>query len=285
MMIEVEELTFSYPKAATPILSGLSFGIAEGEVYGLLGPSGAGKSTTQKILMGLLRGYSGKVLLFGAPVANAGRALYERIGVSFELPAVYLRLTARENLRLFAALYDRPVRDPMEVLADVDLADAADQRVDQFSKGMKMRLNLARAMLHDPDLLFLDEPTTGQDPARARRTRDLIRSLKARGKTVFLTTHNMSEAEEVCDRVGFLFEGRIAVTGTPDELRRTHGQRRVEVRVKEDEAVTTFTFPMEGLGGNEDFLALLRGGGVVSIHTQEASLDDIFIKTAAVRAP
>lgn len=170
------------------------------------------------------------------------------------------------------------MRDPIEVLADVDLQDAADQRVDQFSKGMKMRLNLARAMLHDPDLLFLDEPTTGQDPARARAARDLIRSLKARGKTVFLTTHNMAEAEEVCDRVGFLFEGRIAVTGTPDDLRRTHGERRVEVRVKEDEAVSTRTFAMEGLGSNEAFLALLREGGVVSIHTQEASLDDIFIR-------
>ena len=144
---------------------------------------------------------------------TSGRELYERIGVSFELPAVYLRLTAIENLRLFAALYDRPVRDLHEVLADVDLADAADQRVDQFSKGMKMRLNLARALLHDPDLLFLDEPTTGQDPARARATRGLIKALKARGKTIFLTTHNMAEAEEVCDRVGFLFEGRIAVTG------------------------------------------------------------------------
>ncbi|MEO6395464.1 MAG: ABC transporter ATP-binding protein [Devosia sp.] len=284
-MIDVEDLSFSYPKAKAPALNGVSFRVAEGEVYGLLGPSGAGKSTTQRILMGLLKGYAGKVQLFGAPVAGAGRALYERIGVSFELPAVYLRLTARENLRLFAALYERPVRDPIEILAQVDLADAADQRVDQFSKGMKMRLNLARALLHDPDLLFLDEPTTGQDPARARTTRDLIRSLRARGKTIFLTTHNMAEAEEVCDRVGFLFEGRIAVTGTPDELRRTHGERRVEMRVKEDQGVKTHIFAMEGLGSNEAFLALLRGGGVISIHTQEASLDDIFINTARVRAP
>ena len=116
------------------------------------------------------------------PSQDAGRELYERIGVSFELPAVYLRLTAIENLRLFAALYDRPVRDLHEVLADVDLTDAADQRVDQFSKGMKMRLNLARALLHDPDLLFLDEPTTGQDPARARATRGLIKSAQGAGQ-------------------------------------------------------------------------------------------------------
>jgi fluoroquinolone transport system ATP-binding protein len=277
-MIEVEDLSFSYSRAPQPTLGGVTFRVEKGEVYGLLGPSGAGKSTTQRILLGLLKGYAGKVLLFGAPVAGMGRELYERIGVSFELPAVYLRLTAAENLKLFAALYDRPVRDPLDALADVDLAEAAHQRVDQFSKGMKMRLNLARALLHDPDLLFLDEPTTGQDPARARGTRDLIRSLKARGKTVFLTTHNMAEAEEICDRVGFLFAGRIAETGTPDELKRRFGERQVEV-VTKTTGMNRHLFAMEGLGTNTAFLALLRDENVLSIHTKEASLDDIFIKT------
>ncbi|HEY9012107.1 MAG TPA: ABC transporter ATP-binding protein [Devosia sp.] len=282
-MIEVEDLTFSYPKAGSPTLRGVTFHVERGEVYGLLGPSGAGKSTTQRILLGLLKGHMGKVMLFGAPIEATGRGLYERIGVSFELPAVYLRLTAVENLRLFASLYDRPVRDPIEVLADVDLADAAHQRVDQFSKGMKMRLNLARALLHDPDLLFLDEPTTGQDPARARTTRDLIRSLRARGKTIFLTTHNMAEAEEICDRVGFLFEGRIAVTGTPDELKQRFGQRQVEVMTRTDGS-NRHLFAMDGLGNNEEFLALLRAENVLSIHTKEASLDDIFVETTHARA-
>jgi fluoroquinolone transport system ATP-binding protein len=277
-MIEVEDLAFSYPKAERPTLAGVTFRVEQGEVFGLLGPSGAGKSTTQRILLGLLKGYTGKVLLLGRPVAEAGRALYEQIGVSFELPAVYLRLTAVENLRLFAALYDRPVRDPLEALADVDLTDAAHQRVDQFSKGMKMRLNLARALLHDPDLLFLDEPTTGQDPARARGTRDLVRSLKARGKTIFLTTHNMAEAEEICDRVGFLVDGRIAVTGTPDGLKRQFGERQVEV-VTRSAGTNRHLFAMDGLGRNEAFLTLLREDAVLSIHTKEASLDDIFIAT------
>jgi fluoroquinolone transport system ATP-binding protein len=283
-MIEVEDLAFSYPKAERPTLSGVTFAVERGEIYGLLGPSGAGKSTTQRIVLGLLKGYVGKVLLFGAPVAGPGRALYERIGVSFELPAVYLRLTAVENLRLFASLYDGPVRDPIEALADVDLTDAAHQRVDQFSKGMKMRLNLARALLHDPDLLFLDEPTTGQDPARARGTRDLIRSLKARGRTIFLTTHNMAEAEEICDRVGFLSEGRIAVTGTPDELKRRFGERQVEVLTR-TAGPNRHVFAMEGLGSNETFLTLLRNEDVLSIHTKEASLDDIFIKTTPAARP
>jgi fluoroquinolone transport system ATP-binding protein len=283
-MIAVENLIYSYPRAARPTLNGVTFRVARGEVYGLLGPSGAGKSTTQRILLGLLNGYAGKVLLFGSPVARAGRNLYERIGVSFELPAVYLRLTALENLRLFASLYEKPVREPIEALAEVDLKEAAHQRVDQFSKGMKMRLNLARALLHDPDLLFLDEPTTGQDPARASATRDLIRSLKARGKTIFLTTHNMAEAEEICDRVGFLFEGRIAVTGTPDELKRSFGQRQVEV-VTRAAGPNRHVFAMDGLGNNEAFIALLRSENVLSIHTKEASLDDIFIKTTHAGLP
>jgi fluoroquinolone transport system ATP-binding protein len=277
-MIEVESLTLTYPKAHGPTLAGLTFSIAQGEVYGLLGPSGAGKSTTQRILMGLLKGFAGRAEVFGQPVGSLGRELYERIGVSFELPAVYLRLTAIENLRLFAALYSKPTCDPMEVLALVDLADAAHQRVDQFSKGMKMRLNLCRALLHDPDLLFLDEPTTGQDPARSRLTRDLIRELKTRGKTIFLTTHNMSEAEEVCDRVGFLVNGNIPVTGIPAELMRQFGRRELEVTVSMPVGVETRRFDMDGIGGNGEFLGLLKAGQVVSIHTQEASLDDIFIR-------
>jgi fluoroquinolone transport system ATP-binding protein len=277
-MIAVDDLSFSYPNAAAPTLQRLSFSIAKGEVYGLLGPSGAGKSTTQRILMGLLKGFSGKAEVFGQSVGSLGRDLYERIGVSFELPAVYLRLTALENLKLFAALYSKPTRDPMEVLASVDLTDAAHQRVDQFSKGMKMRLNLCRSLLHDPDLLFLDEPTTGQDPARSRLTRNLIRDLKARGKTIFLTTHNMAEAEEVCDRVGFLVDGRIPVSGSPAELMRRFGQPELEVSVALESGIETMRFAMDGLGSNPKFLTLLTTGRIVSMHTQEASLDDIFIK-------
>lgn len=280
-MIHADDLRFSYPAAARPALNGISFDVARGECYGLLGPSGAGKSTTQRILMGLLKGYAGTAELFGQPLASLGRDIYQRIGVSFELPALYLRLNALENLRLFAALYDRPVRDPLEVLGEVDLADSATQRVETFSKGMKMRLNLARALLHDPDLLFLDEPTTGQDPSRARLTRDLIRRLKAAGKTIFLTTHNMSEAEEVCDRVGFLAHGNIAITGSPDELKRRFGTRTLEVIHKAAAGNETVSFPMDGIGSNAAFLAILQSGNLVSMRTQEASLDDIFIKATA----
>jgi fluoroquinolone transport system ATP-binding protein len=277
-MIRVEGLAYTYPGASAPALNGVDFHIEAGEIYGLLGPSGAGKSTTQRILMGLLKGFSGRAELFGQPVASLGRGLYERIGVSFELPALYLRLTALENLTLFAGLYSRPTRDPMEVLAAVDLADAAHQRVDQFSKGMKMRLNLCRALLHDPDLLFLDEPTTGQDPARSRLTRDLILTLKQRGKTIFLTTHNMAEAAEVCDRVGFLAGGRIPVTGSPAGLMLKYGQRDLLVVTAGPAGNEQHSFPMADIGANATFLRLLAERQVVSMHTQEATLDDIFIR-------
>lgn len=285
-MINVENLSFSYKGAAEPVLKGLNFSIAEGEVYGLLGPSGSGKSTTQKILMGLLRGFKGRAHLFGQPVEHMGRSLYERIGVSFELPTLYTRLTALENLKLFAALYDRPTRDPLDVLKLVDLDDAANQRIDAFSKGMKMRLNLCRSLLHDPDLLFLDEPTTGQDPARARLTRDLIKTLKAEGKTVFLTTHNMSEADEICDQVAFLSHGIIPVSGTPESLKRQYGQRLLKVSVAEDDKLKRVEFPMDDIGTNKDFLALLATSNIAAMHTAEASLDDVFIKaTGAKTAP
>lgn len=276
-MIAVENLHFSYPGADAETLAGLNFSVRNGEVYGLLGPSGAGKSTTQKILMGLLRGFSGRAEVFGQPVGRLGRDFYERIGVSFELPSLYLRLTARENLDLFAALYRTPCRPAEKVLDLVGLGEAAGQRVETFSKGMKMRLNLARALLNDPDLLFLDEPTAGQDPARARLTRDLIRLLKAKGKTIFVTTHNMAEAEELCDRVGFLAGGTIPFEGAPAELKRRHGKPLVDVGIAADGSVQTQSFALAGLAEDAAFLALLKSGTVIAMHTREASLDDVFI--------
>ena len=282
-MIDVEDLQFTYPGTDQAVLKGINFSIAKGEVFGLLGPSGAGKSTTQAILMGLLKGYFGTANVFGQPMHMGNRAFYERIGVSFELPSLYLRLTALENLKLFAALYEKTCRDPMEVLSLVDLQDAAGQRVEGFSKGMKMRLNLARALLHDPELLFLDEPTTGQDPARARRTRALIKTLRDEGRTVFLTTHNMAEAEEVCDRVAFLAKGGIPAMGVPAELKRAHGESSVEVSVEAERGIEIVSYPLADLGNNGDFIELMATGKVVAIHSKEASLDDVFITVTGGR--
>jgi len=277
-MLNVQNLHFTYPHASEQTLKDVSFNVAKGEVFGLLGPSGAGKSTTQRILMRLLNGFEGKVEMFGKPITQMSRGFYNRIGVSFELPALYLRLTARENLELFSALYDVPTMPVMDCMALVDLDADADKRVDSFSKGMKMRLNLCRALLHDPDFLFLDEPTTGQDPARARLTRDLIKRLKSEGKTIFLTTHNMAEADEVCDRIAFLNKGTIPLTGTPSALKRQFGSRTLEVITGIDGNRNEHEFPMDNIGRNQEFLELMHNDQILSLHTKEASLDEVFIK-------
>ncbi|HNP71894.1 MAG TPA: ABC transporter ATP-binding protein [Kouleothrix sp.] len=277
-MITVQDLSFSYPGAARPALSGLSFAIARGEVFGFLGPSGAGKSTTQKLLIGLLRGYQGRIEVFGRALAAWGSDYYERIGVSFELPNHFQKLTARENLAYFAALYRRPTQSPAAVLEAVGLADAADMPVAQFSKGMKNRLSLARALQHRPELLFLDEPTSGLDPASAQRIKQLIRARQAAGDTVVLTTHAMSLAEELCDRVAFIVDGQIALIDTPRALRLRYGSASVRVEYQAGEQLARAEFALPGLGENHAFLSLLRERPVQTIHTLEASLDEIFIR-------
>lgn len=279
-MIQTNNLCFAYGSNQASVLENLSFSIYSGEIFGLLGPSGSGKSTTQHILMGLMTGFSGSASIFDQSVGALGRSFYERIGVSFELPTLYLRLTALENLKLFASLYSVKTLDPMQVLEMVGLEGDANKRVSAFSKGMKMRLNLCRALLNDPELLFLDEPTTGQDPARARITRNLIKELKAQGKTIFLTTHNMAEANEICDRVGFLVNGRADVVDTPAALKRRYGQRVVEVVVDRNGEQETLSFPLDGIADNADFQLTLNNHKIISMHSQEASLDDVFIAVA-----
>src|SRR5688572_21616082 len=161
-MIDVKNLTFTYAKTDTPALAGLNFAIERGEIFGFLGPSGAGKSTTQKILIGLLKSYTGRVTVFGRELTKWGQAYYERVGVAFELPNHFRKLTALENLAYFSSLYAHANRTPQELLDIVGLGADGNMPVAQFSKGMQGRLNLARALLHDPELLFLDEPTSGQ---------------------------------------------------------------------------------------------------------------------------
>src|SRR5262245_26857536 len=173
-MITVENLSFTYPKAAGPALRGLSFGIARGEIFGFLGPSGAGKSTTQKILIGLLKDYQGQVSVLDKDLKDWRADYYERIGVSFEAPNHYLKLNALENLRYFAALYGNATQEPRDLLERVGLGADGDKPVSQFSKGMKNRLNVARALLHDPELLFLDGTTEGHDTVTARLIQKMV---------------------------------------------------------------------------------------------------------------
>ncbi|MDQ3812199.1 MAG: ABC transporter ATP-binding protein, partial [Chloroflexota bacterium] len=183
-----------------------------------------------------------------------------------------------ENLTYFGSLYGRPVHKPHEVLEWVGLADDARLLVSQFSKGMKSRLNLARSLLHGPDLLFLDEPTSGLDPVNARRVQDLLRAQQQAGKTIFLTTHNMAVADELCDRVAFIMNGRIALIDAPRALKLRHGRRGVRVEFQVDGRLDHRDFPLDGLADDPDFLTLLRRAPIQTIHTQEATLEDIFIR-------
>lgn len=280
-MIDVGGLVFTYPGADDPdrpAVNDVSFSVDDAEIFGFLGPNGAGKSTTQKVLTGLLRDYRGRVAVMGREVRDWGSELYESVGVGFELPVHYERLTALENLRYFASLYGGPTESPESLLDAVDLLDEADVRVDHFSKGMRVRLSFARALLCTPKLLFLDEPTTGLDPVSARRIKDLILERRAGGATIFLTTHDMSTADELCDRVAFLVDGSVALIDSPRELKVRYGEARVRVETRQDGQLLAREFPLEQLSKNPDFLAALEAPGLETIHTQETSLEQIFIR-------
>jgi fluoroquinolone transport system ATP-binding protein len=283
-VIRVRGLTFAYPKAAEPALRGMDFTVGRGEIFGFLGPSGAGKSTTQKVLIGLLRGHGGDAAVWGRDPLAWGPDYYQRIGVSFELPNHYQKLSGLENLRFFASLYDVATLDPMQLLDAVGLAEDANVRVGKYSKGMQMRLTFARALLNDPELLFLDEPTSGLDPVNARKVKNMILGLKARGRTIFLTTHDMSTADELCDRVAFVVDGRIVALDRPAELKIARSQRFVRVEYRGNNgALASAEFPLDGLGDDPAFHAVLRGHHVETIHSREASLDDVFVEITGRR--
>jgi fluoroquinolone transport system ATP-binding protein len=282
-MITVNSLAYTYKSATAPAVRDLSFEVQPGEIFGFLGPSGAGKSTTQKVLIGLLREYQGRVSIFGRDLTEWGSDLYERIGVSFEVPNLYLKLSGLENLRYFGALYESQKRDPQELLERVDLGNDGKMLVSQYSKGMRNRLNVARALLHNPELLFMDEPTTGLDPVNARRIKDLIKEQRAAGKTVFLTTHDMTVADELCDRVAFIVDGQIKLIDSPRALKLQHGTPDVRVEYALNGTTATQEFPIDGLGDNAEFMALLRNSGIQTIHSTEATLETIFIDVTGRR--
>jgi len=278
-VIDVRDLTFTYPRAAEPAVRGMDFAVGNGEIFGFLGPSGAGKSTTQKLLIGLLRGHGGQALVWGRDPVDWGQDYYQRVGVSFELPNHYLKLTGLENLQFFASLYEKQTEDPMELLHAVGLADAAYTRVGEYSKGMQMRLTFARSLINKPELLFLDEPTSGLDPVNARRVKEIVLDLKSKGRTIFLTTHDMSTADELCDRIAFVVDGSIVALDTPAELKIARSRRRVRVQYRvADGGLRTAEFGMDGLADDPEFHAVLRDHHVETIHSREASLDDVFVE-------
>jgi len=276
-VVSVEDLRYTYAGAAEPALCGFDFEVRPGEVFGFLGPSGAGKSTTQTVLVGLLDDYDGSARVLGLEVAEWGGDLYDRIGVAAETPNLYHKLTGRENLELFASLHGGATRDPLDLLERVGIADAVDQRVGTYSKGMRMRLNFVRALVHDPEFVFLDEPTAGIDPTNARAVRDVVTDLADRGTSVFLTTHDMTVADELCDRVAFIVDGHLPVVGTPRELKLAHGRSAVRVEYREAGGLETRKFPLGGLADDAAFQRLLRERDLETSHTDEATLEDVFV--------
>jgi fluoroquinolone transport system ATP-binding protein len=276
-MLAVKDLSFRYAGNAHDTLRHLHFTVERGEVFGFLGPSGAGKSTTQKILYKLLTGYSGEVLFGSKPLAQWGRDFYEQIGVSFELPNHYIKLTAEENLSFFSSFYNRPKLNMHALLEKVGLEKEANKLVADFSKGMKMRLNFVRSLLHNPDVLFLDEPTSGLDPINAGKIKEIIKELKAQGKTIFITTHNMFDADQLCDRVALLYGGEIKALDSPSHLKMQYGARTVKVEMA-NAAFSPLVFPLENIGQNQDFLQAIASNEVATIHSQEATLEEVFIK-------
>lgn len=286
-VLKVRDLGFTYPGSPSssepsPAISGLTFDVEEGEIFGLLGPSGAGKSTTQGVLIGLLKGWEGSVEALGKPLPSWSADYYEHVGVSFEMPNHFLKLTARENLEYFRSLYAGETSSAEAVLEQVGLEDSLDVRVAELSKGMKNRLTFARSMLHHPRLWFLDEPTAGLDPVNARRIRGIIERRRDAGATVVLTTHNMQLADELCDRVGFIVDGRLRLVEAPDVLKHRYGRRAVRVTVEGDAGVVEHEFELSGLADNPAFLEALRQP-VRSLHSEETTLEDVFIRVTGTR--
>lgn len=274
-MIVVDKLYHDYSGKGKPAVAEVSFEIPKGMIFGFLGPSGAGKSTVQNLMTGLLRLQRGKISYEGTPVSQLDTRFFNRIGVSFERPNVYMKLTGRENLKYFAGLFNVPTKNPLEVLEWVGLRDDSDKKASEYSKGMLQRLTLARALINSPEILFLDEPTSGLDPTTSSRIRALIQDQKERGATIFLTTHNMELADKLCDTVAFLFEGRIVAMDSPENLKLRYGKKEIILSYQNNETTISETYSFER---RVDLAKKLNQVVPLKIHSQEATLEDIFIR-------
>ena len=275
--ISVRDLHKSY--GSHEAVRGISFDIREGEVFGLLGPNGAGKTTTVEILEGYRERDAGDVTVLGYDPARSERGFRERIGVVLQQSQLFQNLTVGEIHRMFAGYYERS-RDVDEVVELVGLADKRDARVKTLSGGQKRRLVLGVALVADPDLVFLDEPTTGFDPAARRAAWEMIRSLRSLGKTILLTTHYLDEAEQLADRVAVLREGVIVREGTPAEL--TSGTPETEIRYRVDgrEVVVRTTDPTRVLHELTSE-AVAAGREIEALTVRRPTLEDIYLLLTA----
>lgn len=274
-MIEVSNLTFSYSK--NPFIEHVNFNVSKGEIFGFLGPSGAGKSTLQKILTGLIKTYSGNSIVKGIESKKYNNEFYENIGVDFEFPSLYEKLTGRGNLEFFGSLYSKKLRNIEELMKTVGLENDMDKRVSEYSKGMKFRLNFIKALIHNPEILFLDEPTTGLDPNNNRIIKNIILEEKQKGTTIILTTHNMADAAELCDRVAFIVDGKIKALDTPHNLIMSKGATRIKYTYM-DGVEKTGECLLSKLSDDYKLHELIKNNKILSIHSSEPTLNDIFME-------
>ncbi len=274
-IIEVDGLSKHYGDVRA--VDDISFSVAEGEILGFLGHNGAGKTTTIRMLTGRARPTSGRALIAGLDVEHERERVKPLINLVFEEQNLYERQTGRENLQLFAKLYGAPPARVSELLERVGLTDAAARRVRTYSSGMKQRLLIARALVNDPRVLFLDEPTKGLDPSSAREVRGILRDHAHSGATVFLTTHYMEEADELCDRVAFLAAGVIVALDTPRELKLRYGERTATVLLRDR---SEHVVRLDDDGDAARLEAWMAAGEVLTVHSNEGTLEDVFVNLA-----
>lgn len=281
-MFSISDLRYQYPKNEEDTIRGIDFEIKTGEIFGLLGPSGVGKSTTQKILTRQLDNFQGEIKYQGKSITEYDKNFYQDIGVGFEIPVHFSRLTAEENLDFFKKLYDKNA-DTDQMLERLGLYPDKNKKVGEFSKGMKVRLNFIRALLNEPKMLFLDEPTNGLDPKNARIIKDMIAEFKEAGGTVLLTTHLMNDVEELCDQVAFMADGKIVEINTPKNLKLEYGSRQLKVEYIDNGEVEEANFKLDDLGDNQEFQQVIKNNKILTMHSQEMTLDNIFIKITGGR--
>ncbi|MBN1136487.1 MAG: ABC transporter ATP-binding protein [Anaerolineae bacterium] len=275
--IVAENLTYRYGHLLA--VDGIGFEVAKGEILGFLGPNGAGKSTTVKMLTGQLLPQQGRATVLGLDVARHPKQVQAQIGVCFEFTNLYETMSGVDNLRLFASLFGARSFDAEALLKRVGLDGRGKDKVGSYSKGMKQRLMVARALVNRPRLLFLDEPTEGLDPTSAQAIRALILEEQARGATVFLTTHDMLEADKLCQRVAFIDQGKVVALDTPHALKQQYGQRLIRAEVRgADGSLQTRELILDRAETPGEIAALFQGEQVVTVHSAEATLEDIFIR-------
>lgn len=272
-MIQVQDLTKTYNEKVQAV-KGISFQVAPGEIFGFLGPNGAGKTTTVRILSGLMDPTSGTATVAGVPIPGDRQQLHRLIGVLFENSYLYETMTGKELLLFFCDLYRQPRKLVDELLEKVEMTPKANELIKKYSKGMKQRIAFARSLLPQPRVLFLDEPTSGLDPASAVRLREVIRETAAAGTTIFLTTHNMEEADELCDRVAIINEGLIVAMDTPEALKESYSDHTVSIKMQDG---TNQILALSDPDLNQKLTALI-GQGVAKINTVEPSLEDVSIR-------